>query len=81
MAISKNYLNRKEIEKLNHIVTMYLDYAELQTKNRQTITMDQWKEKLDIFLEFNEQDLLTHSGKIEAKMAKKLAESRYEEFD
>ena len=43
VAISKNYLNRKEIEKLNHIVAMYLDYAELQAKNRQTITMDQWE--------------------------------------
>ena len=81
VAISKNYLNSNEIEKLNHIVTMYLDYAELQAKNRQTITMDQWKEKLDTFLEFNEQELLTHSGKIEAEVAKKLAESRYEKFD
>ena len=81
VAISKNYLNRNEIEKLNLIVTMYLDYAELQAKNRQTITMDQWEEKLDTFLEFNEQKLLTHSGKIEAEVAKKLVESRYEEFD
>ena len=43
--------------------------------------MDQWEEKLDTFLEFNEQELLTHSGKIEAEVAKKLAESRYEKFD
>ncbi len=81
VAISKNYLDHKEVEKLNHIVTMYLDYAELQARNRQTITMDQWEEKLNTFLEFNEQELLTHSGKIEAEVAKKLAESRYEEFD
>ena len=81
VAISKNYLMHQEIEKLNHIVTMYLDYAELQAKNRQTITMDQWEEKLDTFLEFNEQELLTHSGKVEAEVAKKLAESRYDKFD
>lgn len=81
VATSKNYLNRNEIEKLNHIVTMYLDYAELQAKNRQTINMDHWEGKLDTFLEFNEQELLTHSGKIEAEVAKKLAESRYKEFD
>lgn len=81
VAISKNYLSHQEIEKLNHIVTMYLDYAELQAKNRQTITMDQWEEKLNTFLEFNEQELLTHSGKIEAEVAKKLAESRYDKFD
>ena len=46
--------------RLNHIVTMYLDYAEFQAKNRQTINMRQWEEKLDAFLKFNEQDLLTH---------------------
>ena len=78
---AKNYLQQNEIDELNHIVTMYLDYAEAQAKRRKTITMDQWAEKLDAFLEFNEHDLLTHAGKVKMKVAKQLAFDRYEEFD
>ena len=81
VSVSKNYLNEKEVERLNHIVTMYLDYAELQAKNRQTINMERWEEKLDAFLEFNEQKILTHAGQVEAKVAKALAEKRYDEFN
>lgn len=78
---AKNYLQQNEIDELNHIVTMYLDYAEAQAKRRKTITMDQWAGKLDAFLEFNEHDLLTHAGKVKMKVAKQLAFDRYEEFD
>ncbi len=81
VSTSKNYLNEEEIGRLNHIVTMYLDYAELQARNRQTVNMGQWEEKLDAFLEFNEQKILTHSGQVEAKVAKALAEKRYDEFN
>ena len=81
VAIAKNYLNEKEIKELNEIVTMYLDYAERQSRKRQTVTMKQWAEKLDTFLEFNEHELLSHAGKIKAEVAKKIAEKRYEEFD
>jgi len=79
--IAKNYLNADEIKDLNEIVTMYLDYAERQARQRKTVTMKQWADKLDGFLEFNEQELLTHAGKIKAEIAKKIAEDRYEEFD
>ncbi len=79
--IAKNYLNADEIKDLNEIVTMYLDYAERQARQRKTVTMEQWADKLDGFLEFNEQELLTHAGKIKAEIAKKIAEDRYEEFD
>ncbi len=48
---------------------------------RQTVTMAQWAEKLDAFLEFNEQEILTHAGKVKAEIAKKIAKDRYEEFD
>ena len=51
---AKNYLQKSEIEELNSIVTMYLDYAENQAKKRKTITMQQWADKLDAFLNFNE---------------------------
>jgi len=81
IGIAKNYLNAEEIQDLNEIVTMYLDYAERQARQRKTVTMAQWSEKLDAFLEFNEQELLTHAGKVKAEVAKKLAEKRYEEFD
>jgi len=80
-TIAKNYLNADEIRDLNEIVTMYLDYAERQARLRKTVTMEQWSEKLDAFLSFNEHELLTHAGKVKAEVAKELAEKRYEEFD
>jgi hypothetical protein len=81
VATGKNYLSADEVSELASIVTMYLDYAEDQAKRRQTVTMQQWSDKLDVFLEFNDRDLLTGSGKMKAAVAKALAESRYEEFD
>lgn len=81
VGTAKNYLLEDEIGQLNRIVTMYLDYAEEQAKRRKTITMEQWSDKLDAFLEFNEHDLLTHAGKIQMAVAQKLAAERYEEFN
>jgi len=81
VTIAKNYLNADEIKDLNEIVTMYLDYAERQARQRKTVTMEQWADKLDAFLEFNEQKLLTHAGKVKADVARRIAEGRYEEFD
>ena len=81
VAIAKNYLQATEIKDLNEIVSMYLDYAERQARQRKTITMEQWSKKLDAFLRFNEQKLLNHAGKVKAEVAKKIAEDRYEEFD
>lgn len=81
VGIAKNYLQKEEIEELNRIVTMYLDYAEDQAEKRKTITMQQWADKLDAFLEFNERELLTHAGKIQMVVAQALATERYEAFD
>ena len=81
VAIAKNYLNEDEIRDLNEIVTMYLDYAEMQARQRRTVTMEEWADKLDAFLEFNEQELLKHAGKLKAEVARKIAEERYEIFD
>ena len=81
IGTAKNYLNKNEIEELNRIVTMYLDYAEDQAERRKTISMEQWANKLDAFLEFNEHELLTHAGKVQMKVAQKLAAERYETFD
>ncbi|OQY12086.1 MAG: hypothetical protein B6I31_03705 [Desulfobacteraceae bacterium 4572_19] len=60
---------------------MYLDYAERQARQRKTVTMEKWSEKLDAFLEFNEQELLTHAEKVRAEVAKKISEDRYKDFD
>jgi len=79
--IAKNYLKADEIKDLNEIVTMYLDYAERQARQRKTVTMEQWSDKLDAFLTFNEQELLIHAGKVKAEVAKKIAEYRYEAFN
>lgn len=81
VATAKNYLAAEEVEQLNRIVTMYLDYAEDQAKRRRPVTMGEWADKLDAFLEFNERELLKNAGSVKAAVAKKLAEARYDEFD
>jgi len=81
VSIAKNYLDQEEIKDLNEIVTMYLDYAERQARQLKTVSMEQWSDKLDAFLEFNEQELLTHAGKVKAEVARKTAENRYGEYD
>jgi hypothetical protein len=81
VVTAKNYLSKNEIDELNRIVVMYLDYAEDQAERRQAITMEQWSEKLDGFLSFNERDLLTHAGKITTDIARQLAEQRYQTFN
>ncbi len=81
VTVAKNYLNREEIEALDRIVVMYLDYAEDQAQRRRTLTMRDWEDKLDAFLQFNEREVLTHAGKLRADVATKLALERYESFD
>ena len=81
VTVAKNYLSREEIEALDRIVVMYLDYAEDQAQRRRTLTMRDWEEKLDAFLQFNEREVLTHAGKLRSEVAEKLALERYESFD
>lgn len=81
VTVAKNYLSREEIEALDRIVVMYLDYAEDQARRRRTLTMHDWEDKLDAFLQFNEREVLTHAGKLRADVAEKLALERYETFD
>ena len=80
VIISKNYLNKEELDTLNRIVTMYLDFAELQAKNRKQMFMKDWREKLDAFLQFNEQEILQNAGSITKKVADTLAEDKYKAF-
>jgi hypothetical protein len=81
VTVAKNYLGHEEIEALDRIVVMYLDYAEDQAGRRKTVTMQEWADKLDAFLTFNERDVLTHAGKLRADVAERLALERYETFD
>ena len=81
VSIAKNYLQQPEIEALNRIVVMYLDHADDMAQRRQAMTMQDWAQKLDAFLAFNERDVLTHAGKLRADVAEKLALERYETFD
>jgi len=78
--IAKNYLNEEELDGLNRIVTMYLDYAEFQAKNNKIMYMRDWVAKLDSFLQFNEKEILSDSGKIAAEIAKSFAENELEKF-
>jgi hypothetical protein len=80
VLIAKNYLNEYEMDTLNRIVTMYLDYAELQAKKQKIMFMDDWVQKLNVFLQFNERDILERTGKITAKIAKEFAESEFEKY-
>ena len=80
VSIAKNFLNEKELDGLNRIVTMYLDYAEMQAQKGMVMHMKDWIEKLDAFLQFNEKKILKDSGKISHEIALGLAESEYDKF-
>jgi len=81
VTIAKNYLNEKEMEGLNRIVTMYLDYAEDRAKHYRQIFMSTWREKLDAFLQFNEREILQDAGKVSKAVADRLAEEQHEIFN
>ncbi|MBR9774549.1 MAG: virulence RhuM family protein [Cytophagales bacterium] len=80
VSVAKNYLNEKEIRDLNRIVTMYLDFAELQAERQVPMKMTDWVARLDAFLQFNEYNVLKDAGKISATIAKQLAEKEYNKF-
>ncbi|MBR2898049.1 MAG: virulence RhuM family protein [Fibrobacter sp.] len=80
VSVAKNYLSQEEIKNLNEIVTMYLDYAERQAKRGQVMYMKDWVEKLNAFLQFNEEDVLQDKGKVTHEIAKAFAEGEYDKF-
>jgi hypothetical protein len=80
VTVAKNYLNEKEIDELNRIVVMWLDYAEDQAKRRKQIFLKDWEIKLDNFLEFNERKVLQNFGNISKKQADKKAKDEYKKF-
>jgi len=80
VSIAKNYLNMQEIKSLDRFVTMYLDYAETQAERNIPMTMEDWASKLNAFLQFNEKELLTNSGKVSHAIAKAFAESEFDKY-
>ena len=78
VTVAKNYLNEQEMNYLERIVSLYLDYAELQAERKIPMSMEDWAKRLDGFLEFNGNELLTGPGKISAEQAKLHAETEYE---
>jgi hypothetical protein len=80
IGIAKNYLIEKEIKELERVVTMYLDFAELQASRQIPMKMEDWVARLDAFLQFNEYQILKDAGKVSHEVALKLAEKEYDKF-
>ncbi len=80
VGVAKNYLNEKELDGLSRIVSMYLDYAENQAQKGTVMFMKDWVVKLDAFLQFNEEAVLKHQGKVSHEIALALAESEFEKY-
>ena len=80
VTVAKNYLSEKEMSYLQRIVSLYLDYAELQAERRIPMSMEDWAKRLDGFLEFNGNELLMGPGKVSAEQAKLHAETEFEKF-
>ena len=78
--IAKNYLSSDELDTLNRIVSLYLDFAELQAKSHKPMYMKDWIQKLDDFLKLSGKELLSHAGKISAELAKQKADMEYDKF-
>lgn len=79
--VAKNYLNADEVDTLNRIVSLYLDYAELQAKEHKPMYMSDWIRRLDDFLKLSGKELLQHAGTISAKIAKEKADAEYDKFE
>ena len=80
VSIAKNYLSDKEMSYMERIVSLYLDYAELQAERQIPMSMEDWAKRLDGFLEFNGNEILTDAGKISAEKAKLHAETEFEKY-
>ena len=80
VAIAKNYLKKEELESLGRIVSAYLDLAEERAKRKIPMTIEDWSKRLDLFLEFDDREVLKHPGKITSEIAKQFAESEFEKY-
>jgi len=80
VSVAKNYLSQNELESLGRIVNSYLELAEERARRKIPMTMEDWAKRLDLFLEFDDRDILQDSGKVMAQIAKEFAESEFEKY-
>ncbi|MCL6101070.1 MAG: virulence RhuM family protein [Bacteroidetes bacterium] len=80
VSIAKNYLKEQELISLDRFITMYLDYAEDQAERGIPMSMNDWVQKLNAFLQFNQRDILDNPGLISAEIAKAFAETEFEKY-
>jgi len=80
VSIAKNYLSHEELESLGRIVNAYLDLAEERAKRKIPMTMEDWAKRLDLFLQFDDREILQNAGTISAEIAKSHAESEFEKY-
>ncbi len=80
VSAAKNYLDEQELKSLNRFVTMYLDYAEDQAERGYPMTMNDWVLKLNVFLQFNQREILDNPGLVTAEIAKAFAENEFEKY-
>jgi hypothetical protein len=80
VIIAKNYLNQTEVSKLNRLVGMFIDYAEVRALNRQVMMMKDWSKQVEKFLNYTDQQVLRHAGKISHEMAVAKAQGEFEKF-
>jgi hypothetical protein len=81
VVVAKNYLNADELDKLNRLVSMFLDFAELRAEQRRHLVLSDWRQYIDSFMAFNEQPLLRNAGSVSHEHMKQVAHERYEQFD
>ena len=81
VVVAKNYLTQEELQELNRIVSMYLDYAEDQARRKKPMHMADWTKKLDAFLEFNERNILENAGNISHQLAEEHARMEFDKYD
>jgi hypothetical protein len=80
ITVAKNYLSEKEVSKLNRLVSMFIDFAELRALNQQVMTMKDWLKYVEKFLNFTDQQVLRHAGKISHDMAVAKAHKEFTQF-
>ena len=80
VVVAKNYLTKNELESLGRIVNAYLDLAEERAKRKIPMTMEDWSKRLDLFLEYDDREVLQNAGKITAEIAKDKAETEFEKY-
>jgi hypothetical protein len=81
VTVAKNYLSRDELDQLNRIVSMYLDFAEDRARRKKAMHMADWVGKLDAFLQFNERNILTHAGTVSHHLAEEHAHAEFARYD